>query len=468
MPPQDLSEIDVDELYSCWKELGYEYEDLFCGITKCGRKKDWASGLMMNAVLIDTDSALIMHPAMMDTLLQGFLAAIGDCHDGRLYTLFVPTGISRVTINPFFGGPSGLTDSDLAIFDLSGDCVLQFAGVKVPPLMVPTAADDRLMFSEVVWGPLDPDVTLRSVQDVSEPTSDARYELQLAVLYMKQILERFSLDNITRISSLGEKVVPWFNHVIGSVRAGTHPLCASDVLYDTIGNVRSKLSTSSFIAYAIDVVGDKMIPLLCGETTISEVLQQEDDFMHCFSRELANPSILKQMASVANQIKFRYPHMRVLEIGAGSASAAAAILDGIGESYYSYTYTDSSPEGFDEVRKVFADHSDRFIGRILDMTANSLEQGFTELSYELVVATNLLHPSASLREILARLRSLLKPGGYLLLAACINVDALGASFISPSFETGWLNESDCHNTSQRSFWKAGETFSGMLASLELI
>ncbi|OAR05948.1 hypothetical protein LLEC1_01404 [Akanthomyces lecanii] len=459
-PPQELSQMNIDGLYSYWKQLGYGYEDLFRGITKCGRRKDWASGSMINPALIDPESSLIMHPAMMDTLLQGFLAAIGECHDGRLYTLFVPTGISRVTINPFFGGPDGLTDDevafearvadfsyggaegDLAIFDLTGNCVLQFDGVKVSPLMAPTEADDRLMFSEIVWGPINPDFTIQNVQLVSEPTSDAIFEAQLAVLYMSQVLEQLSLDNGLRISLEGEKVVRWFHHVIGSVRAGAHPACASDVLHGTIDNVRSKLNASSFTVRGIDVIGDNMIPLLCGETTISEVLQQEDDFIHCLSKELVNHVSLGHMAAVAKQITFRYPHMRVLEVGAGSGSATAAILEGIGQSYYSYTYTDSSPQSFDTAKAAFTDRSSRFSCKVLDMETNPLEQGFAKHSYDLVFATNLPHPTVSLREALARLRSLLKPGGYLIFTAFINPDAVGVAFITCGFKSGWLSEMD--------------------------
>lgn len=458
--PYDLDDQNVDELYSFWRQLGYEYEDLFRGITKYGRKKDWATGLMTNASLMDPDSGLIMHPVMMDTLLQGFLAAIGECHDGRLYTLFVPTGISRVTINPFFGG-SGLTDDevafearvndfshggaegDLAIFDLSGNCAVQFDGVKVSPLMPPTAADDRLLFSEVVWGLVNPDVTLHSVQQVSKNTSDTQHERQLAILYMKQVLEELSLVDDMRISPQGEKVVRWFGHVIESIQAGTHPICESNVLGDTIEDLRSKLKAHSFIAHAIDIVGDKMVALLCGETTISEVLQEEDDFMHCLSRELIDSSILTQVALVAGQITFRYPHMRILEIGAGSDSATSTILDDIGQSYYSYTYTSNSPEYFDAFKTVFADHSERFIYKVLDVAVSPLEQGFTAHSYDLVVATNLLDPTVPVRETLARLRLLLKPGGYIILPVFMSTDVSAASFIYSSFESGWLGDLDC-------------------------
>lgn len=461
-PHPNLSEVDVDELYSYLKEFGYGYEDLFRGITKCSRKKDLASGFMMNAAAMDADSSLIVHPAMMDTLLQGFLTAIGECHDGRLYTLFVPTGISRIAINPFFGGSRGLSDDrvefdarvtdadqsgvegDAAIFDRAGNCAIQFDGVKVSPLMAPTAVDDRLMFSEVIWGPLCPTVMASKVPSTTEFSQEAKIQEHLTILYMKQLLESISVNDSFSNCPSGEKIVRWFNHVIQSVQADTHQVCTSEWLNDSIDNTRAKLDANSFISRAICAIGDNMIPLVRGETAISDVLQLEHDFLHRLSRELVNSDLLEQMGSVAHQITFRYPHMKVLEIGAGVGSTTGSILDGIGQAFYSYTYTDSSPDSFAGAKERFSEYSERFIYRILDMSVSPSEQGFTENSYDLVVATNLMHPTVSLQETLARVRSLLKPGGYLLLAACINTDILGVSFIYSSFENGWLNESGGH------------------------
>ncbi|EGX88995.1 polyketide synthase, putative [Cordyceps militaris CM01] len=465
--PHDLAEINIDELYSYLHQFGYGYEGLFRGITQCGRKRDLASGRITNVSLGNTDGSLIVHPAMMDTLLQGFLAAIGECHDGRLHTLLVPTGIARVTINPFFGGPGGIaTDEvafdaqltgsdaeimkgDVAMFDLGGNCAIQFDGVQVSPLMPPTAADDRLLFSEAVWGPLSPDATVDKSATRLELSCDSRNQGQLVILHMKQILDMISVDDTLSGCPRAEKIVRWFRHIIDSVREGTHPIYDSQQMDGTIDNVRANLDPDSCITTAIDMIGTNLISLLRGEMNISQVLQHEADFLQRMSRELLDNEILEQMASVVSQITFRYPCMRILEIGAGVGSATGTILDAVGPSYYSYTYTDTSPDSFDGTDKRFLkrsiDHSERFTYKVLDMTASPAEQGFDNHSYDLVVATNLLYPTVSLHDVLVRARMLLKPGGYFLLAACLNPDILAASFIHCGFEDWWLDESDGPN-----------------------
>ena len=457
-PPQGLNSIGVDDFYSYLGDVGYGYTDLFRGITAIGRKKDVASGRMMNASLHDTASSLVMHPATMDTLLQTILGAIGAPHDGRLYTLCVPTMITRITVNPLFGGRAGmgeeiafdarLTDygpgaiaGDAALFDVDGNCVLQMEGVKVSPLSTPTAADDRLLFSETVWGPLHPDASLHYTEPSPELCAAAELKEKVVLLYMKQIRETLTEDDVAVLDWHGKRIVSWFDHVLGMTRAGRHPTCKPGWLDSTISEVVGKLDVSTVDMEAVRVIGESMVPFLRGGTTILEVLR-ERNILNRLYKEFTDTTIVGQMAAVADQLAFRYPRMKILEIGAGTGSATGAILDRIGRAYYSYTYTDISPGFFDDAQQLFEDHSDRFIYKILDIEKNPVDQGFDEHSYDLIVAANVLHATRSLQETLIRARSLLKPGGSLLLLEGTNIDVLLGSFIFSGFESWWLGEAE--------------------------
>ena len=127
----------------------------------------------------------------MDTILQTVLAAVGTPGDWELYTLLVPTRIGRITVNPALYGSSAaisseqfrfdaaLTDSspqgingDTDLFDMDGNCAIQMEDIYISPMMVPTAAEDRLMFSEVIWKPLNPNAKVPDPR----PTKDfAKY-----------------------------------------------------------------------------------------------------------------------------------------------------------------------------------------------------------------------------------------------------------------------------------------------------
>ncbi len=106
--------------------------------------------------------------------------------------------------------------------------------------------------------------------------------------------------------------------------------------------------------------------------------------------------------------------LRVIEVGAGTGSATAAVLPQLPEGRFDYTYTDISA-GF------FAEAEDRFGGREasidyrgLDIEQDPGSQGFEYHAYDLVIASNVLHATRYLSETLQHCRDLLAPSGHLL------------------------------------------------------
>jgi len=455
---QALNDITVDDFYSYLKDIGYGYTGLFRSITAFGRKRDTSSGLMLNTSRSDTASSLLMHPATMDTLLQTLIGAIGAPYDGRVYTLLVPTMISRIIVNPLLGGKTGMSEEiafdtclteygpsnirgDVALFDLDGNCALQMEGVRVSPLSVPTAADDRLMFSETIWRPLQPDATQVYAPMSPEAQRVAELKEEAVLVYMKQIRESLTPEEVASLDWHGAKIVGWFDHVLHSVQAGSHPVFKKDCLDKSISEIMAELDESTVEVEAVRLIGENMTAFLRGGKPIPEVLR-EHNILNRFYKDLTNTDIVEQTASVAAQLSFRYPRMKILEIGAGTGTATGAILDNIGRSYHSYTYTDISAGFFEDAQELFKEHSDRFIYKVLDIEKSPKEQGFEEHSYDLIVAANVLHATVSLQETLVRVRSLLKPGGSLLLQEGTNTDIVLGSFIFAGFENWWLGEAD--------------------------
>lgn len=112
------------------------------------------------------------------------------------------------------------------------------------------------------------------------------------------------------------------------------------------------------------------------------------------------------------------PCMRVLEIGAGTGGVTATILPAMhgphGERLYeSYVYTDISPGFFDGAQERFGAY-DGIDYRPLDIAADITAQGF-DASYDLIIASNVLHATPNLQQTLANVKSLLRPNGKLFL-----------------------------------------------------
>jgi polyketide synthase PksM len=107
--------------------------------------------------------------------------------------------------------------------------------------------------------------------------------------------------------------------------------------------------------------------------------------------------------------------LRIIEIGAGTGATTAVIVKALGPfaaNISEYCYTDLS--------KAFLATGQRLLGatpfvtyKLLDIESNPAEQGHGIASYDLVVATNVLHATRSITNTLRNAKALLKQNGLL-------------------------------------------------------
>lgn len=105
--------------------------------------------------------------------------------------------------------------------------------------------------------------------------------------------------------------------------------------------------------------------------------------------------------------------LRVLEVGAGTGATTAVVLDALGDRAVEYVFTDISPTLLEAAAERFGRRAEvRF--RRLDLDRSPFEQGFEEGAFDLVIAANVLHATASIERTLHHLATLAAPGGVLL------------------------------------------------------
>ncbi|MGW2600470.1 SDR family NAD(P)-dependent oxidoreductase [Streptomyces klenkii] len=105
--------------------------------------------------------------------------------------------------------------------------------------------------------------------------------------------------------------------------------------------------------------------------------------------------------------------LRVLEVGAGTGGAAAALLPLLPPDRTRYLFTDVSPSYFARARQRFAPYD--FVDyRTFDVDADPAGQDLPEGGFDLVVAANSLHAAGDLEAAVRRVASLTAPGGRLL------------------------------------------------------
>ncbi|KAI1507008.1 Lovastatin nonaketide synthase [Pyrenophora tritici-repentis] len=169
-------------------------------------------------------------------------------------------------------------------------------------------------------------------------------------------------------------------------------------------------------------IGENIIPIFKKEVNPLELMFGETNLMPRTYDQGFPGSIKPLLAKYLEALSFNRPNLRIMEVGAGTGSATEVILEVLGSrttadlaSIGRYHFTDLSGGFLERARKRFSKWSSLMEYDILDIERDPAAQGFQAESYDVVVATHVLHATADLQRTLANVRSLLKPGGKLLL-----------------------------------------------------
>ncbi|KAG8162587.1 hypothetical protein KVR01_008352 [Diaporthe batatas] len=147
---------------------------------------------------------------------------------------------------------------------------------------------------------------------------------------------------------------------------------------------------------------------------------------------------------------YEKPGLSILEVGAGTGSLTKHILGALERfesetgqvRFSSYTYTDVSPSFFGTARDDLGDFQGRLVFKVLDLENDPDSQLFEPESYDLVVAGLVLHAVADVQKTLARIRQLVKPGGYLAFQEVVFPESACANVTFGSLEGWWLSSED--------------------------
>ena len=120
--------------------------------------------------------------------------------------------------------------------------------------------------------------------------------------------------------------------------------------------------------------------------------------------------------AIADEIHSRGGHraLRLIEIGGGTASTSEVLCSRFGPDQVHYTFTDIGSGFVERARAGYGERANFECG-ILNIENDPRGQGFAPGGYDIVVAANVLHATRHLEVTLAHVRSLLAPGGLLVL-----------------------------------------------------
>ncbi|KAI0478559.1 putative polyketide synthase [Xylariaceae sp. FL0804] len=191
------------------------------------------------------------------------------------------------------------------------------------------------------------------------------------------------------------------------------------------------LSSQSVDGDLLCRLGPILTPLLRGELNpnISKLLHGYN------ANAIRRSPALEKLSALLRKVVHKNPGARILQIGAGAAGphAIRRILGTLGTPetplFGSWHATESSPESLEETRAQLAEWADVLEFDQLDIEQSPEKQKFAPGSYDIVVATHALSATGDVSSAAVNARSLLKPGGTLLLAETTN-DQVDVQFIT--------------------------------------
>ncbi|KAI0202851.1 polyketide synthase dehydratase-domain-containing protein [Astrocystis sublimbata] len=138
------------------------------------------------------------------------------------------------------------------------------------------------------------------------------------------------------------------------------------------------------------------------------------------------------------------PNLRIIEVGAGTGAATRtamrALVGANGmKRYADYTFTDISAGFFGAAREFMSEYRDIKYS-VLDIEQDPMANGYEGI-YDIVLACEAIHVTESLDKVLKHCRSLLKPGGKLIIAETTHI-RVAAGLLYGTFTGYWLGAFD--------------------------
>ncbi|KAL9598446.1 MAG: hypothetical protein Q9219_004482 [cf. Caloplaca sp. 3 TL-2023] len=455
--------VDTDRFYSSVHQIGYEYTGAFRGMSSMKRKLNQASALVSTYPYTDADTTrYLVHPTYLDVAFQTSMLAYSAPGDERLWALHVPTLVESIRINPELCAslptstcqlpvcavlePDSLCAS-IDVFNQKGQqAMIQIEGLVLQPFAPATAMDDRQLFSYTQWGLASPDGAsiIRGIRPVEGQVELASVLERMSYHYLRTWKSDLTEDEWVNGQSHHPYLRDYMNHTLSAISRGRLPWLKKEWEGDTPEDIEAltiRYSDNVDIRL-LSAVGKNIPAAVRRQTTILEHVLPNNMLENFHQKGLASGTYNPLLAKMIKQMTYRYPHARMLELGAGAGGATKSILECLDKSWTSYAYTDISASSFEKAADIFKAYQDRMTFQVLDIEKAPASQGFEPHSYDIVIASNVLHATSSMQITLENTRQLLKPGGRLFMFEVTNNSPLHYNCIMGSFPDWWVGVGD--------------------------
>ncbi len=480
--------IDGATHYRRCAEYGLSYGLPFQGIENLWIGSGEALGKIAATLsVVDAGSGYQIHPALLDACLQASFGAIP--YDGERAAAdgtFVPTVVKQLRLSRGGVGPTwchaelrrrsrGSVVVRLTLLDGEGNVVGEIGELQLRRLDAPNAGAvpayhwRTLLRNNPFRHPepaVLPDITalvagvldgcLGARREVAADRAAAQALGHLAAAYAWTALEPVVGDKMFTVAGLVDagvvnaKNTSYLRSLLGLLRrrglatqteAGwalngdRRPDDPTTLWRRMVAEYPECLGSLQLIAR----YGDRLPMLMRGDMEVSEVVSPKHDrsaIAQLYSSDplsrLANATVRSVIRQVAQLSPADRP-LSFLEIGGGTGGLTRAVLPVLPRERCEYVFADADAESVQAAELALADVS--FLRcALLDINRDPLVQGFSQAQFDVVLIANTLSEAPDLRTALFHLRSVLKPGGLLVLIEAYDSDFLGFIF---GMAPGW-------------------------------
>ncbi|PVI02593.1 putative equisetin synthetase [Periconia macrospinosa] len=299
--------------------------------------------------------------------------------------------------------------------------------------------DDGNIFSTLEYRIDKPDGDIALINDqwtASELDAALKGE-RVSLHYLIRLSESITPEEKANTLPHYQHLLNWAAFAVNRVKAGKNPNVPSSWVHDTEEQVKSIWGGIHDRAdiRLIESVGKNIVDVV---RQGSGILEHMDGLFDFYDEGLGLDRTNRHLGCMVAQLGHRYPQMKIFEIGAGTGGSTRNILSYLGDMFSSYTYTDISSGFFEAAQELFKEYQDRMVYRTYNMEHDPESQGFEPGYYDLILASNVMHATDKLEDMMTNARRLLKPGGYIIALELTNNDSLRVGLPMGSLPGWWV------------------------------
>jgi NADPH:quinone reductase-like Zn-dependent oxidoreductase/ubiquinone/menaquinone biosynthesis C-methylase UbiE len=480
------SEVGNTEIYESLMKLGLNFGPTFLNMSRARSSDDKC----VAEILVPDTAAImpakfeypfILHPATLDSFIHAVFP-VGNGHKNVDQGTPVPTFIEEMYVSHNIpkephrklrvyakvekkelgnSASKGLaqTTNSLSVFDTEGDMpVATITGLRFSSLPRPEDQSEKIekLAHKIVWNAAPDFLSAGQLKELTTPfrhspkvKNQGEMIQQAAFYYAERALQQVSSKCVSNEVPHLKNLHQVLGHSCEMVRKGQmgHFDTRAWLALDAAGRAAlcDEVSHSSY--EILCHIGERLPQIIQNQIDPLFLMMEDDRLEKHYRDNQVLSQCYEQAAVFAGLLANKNPFLNVLEIGAGTGGATLPILEALSGSdgnvprFANYEFTDISTGFFEKMTEKTQKFGDLFKVKRLDIESDPAEQGFQTGLYDLIIAANVLHATRLIQSTLSRVRSLLKPGGSLILIE-ITVKNLAASLIFGTLPGWWAGEED--------------------------